>query len=419
MAPSLCLPPPPRRPPPGAFAHHAAGVARLNHGSFGAAPAGVLQAQRAAAERWRAQPDALYFSGELDGELQRACDAAARAFGCTPSRSALVENATLAAAAVASRWASRLGPGDVTLCASSTYGGVKSVLRHYCERLGGGRLVEVQLGGVEAHLDSAAVVAAYAAAAQKHRARFAVVDHVVSQPSALLPVREVAAACRAAGVEEVMVDGAHSAGNVPGLRVEEQLLGCGGEVDCRVDYWFSNLHKWAFASNSVCLMSWAPGKEDGLHHPVPSWNYGGGFAAEARWAGTRDWSAFLSVPSALEFWQSMGGDGLALANAQASLVAARWLSETWGTPMPPQTALQTALQMVRLPGGNAWTPESVGRLRTRMREEHNVEASVVRLGAGQGPAHLRLSMQLAYTDEDDVRRLATAVEQEMDAALKG
>ena len=75
--------------------------------------------------------------------------------------------------------------------------------------------------------------------------------------------------------------------------------------------------------------------------------------------------------------------------------------------------------MVRLPGGNAWTPESVGRLRTRMREEHNVGASVVRLGAGQGPAHLRLSMQLVYIDEDDVRRLATAVEQEMDAALKG
>ena len=44
------------------FDHHAPGIARLNHGSFGATPKPVLAATEACRARWLAQPDDEYFS---------------------------------------------------------------------------------------------------------------------------------------------------------------------------------------------------------------------------------------------------------------------------------------------------------------------------------------------------------------------
>ena len=86
------------------FDHHAPGIARLNHGSFGATPAPVLAATEACRARWLAQPDDEYFSGALDAELQAATAAAADAIGAPAAETALVENATVAAAIVFRRW---------------------------------------------------------------------------------------------------------------------------------------------------------------------------------------------------------------------------------------------------------------------------------------------------------------------------
>ena len=59
------------------FEHHAAGVARLNHASFGAVPAPVLAVQESFRQQWLAQPDELYFSGRLHRVLREAAAAGA------------------------------------------------------------------------------------------------------------------------------------------------------------------------------------------------------------------------------------------------------------------------------------------------------------------------------------------------------
>ena len=106
------------------FDHHAPGIARLNHGSFGATPAPVLAAVETCRARWLAQPDDEYFSGALNAELQAATAAAADAIGAPAAETALVENATVAAAVVFRRWSSQL-EGTVLLPANA-YGGVKA-----------------------------------------------------------------------------------------------------------------------------------------------------------------------------------------------------------------------------------------------------------------------------------------------------
>ncbi|KAH8048189.1 hypothetical protein JL720_15902 [Aureococcus anophagefferens] len=104
------------------FAHHAPNVARLNHGSFGAAPKPVLEAEQAIRMNWLRQPDAEYFSRALDEDLAAAAAAAGAAIGAPAGTAALVENATVAAIAL-HRWR------GAALLLSCAYGGVKRAAR--------------------------------------------------------------------------------------------------------------------------------------------------------------------------------------------------------------------------------------------------------------------------------------------------
>ena len=107
------------------FAHHAPNVARLNHGSFGAAPKPVLEAEQAIRMNWLRQPDAEYFSRALDEDLAAAAVAAGAAIGAPAGTAALVENATVATAIALHRWRGR----GAALLLSCAYGGVKRAAR--------------------------------------------------------------------------------------------------------------------------------------------------------------------------------------------------------------------------------------------------------------------------------------------------
>jgi tetratricopeptide (TPR) repeat protein len=80
----------------------------------------------------------------------------------------------------------------------------------------------------------------YEAALAAHpHIRWALVDHVSSPMATLIPVASVVAACHARGVS-VMVDGAHSPGQLP---LELRSLGA--------DWFTGNLHKWAYTLKGV------------------------------------------------------------------------------------------------------------------------------------------------------------------------
>ena len=91
--------------------------------SSSATPKPVLAATEACRARWLAQPDDEYFSGALDADLQAATAAAADAIGAPAAETALVENATVAAAIVFRRWSQLKGS---VLLPANAYGGVRA-----------------------------------------------------------------------------------------------------------------------------------------------------------------------------------------------------------------------------------------------------------------------------------------------------
>ena len=373
------------------FDHHAPDIARLNHGSFGATPAPVLAATEACRARWLAQPDDEYFSGALDADLQEATAAAADAIGAPAAETALVENATVAAAIVFRRWSQQL-EGTVLLPANA-YGGVKaSALAAFGPR----RVKEWPFpfpGTTHEHildwLDQAL---------KQHDPRYVMLDHVSSQPAVVCPVAEMVALCRRRGVDEVAVDGAHALGQVP---VDVDAIGA--------DYSFSNLHKWAFAAPTATVLH----SLRELQHVVPSWG-AGDFATESRWTGTRDYAAMRAVPAALAYlqdWRSADSLTAPEFNRVGLRRAVDELSAAWSVDAAYHEDCLGSMGMVRLPAGLDLSKDVPGQpvgpdsVRSRLRDRYGVEAAV---GGFPDGGFLRLS-HAVYTSDDDVERLRDAV----------
>jgi isopenicillin-N epimerase len=362
----------------------------VNHGSFGATPRVVL----AAAEGWRRRMEAQpsrFFGHELPAALRAAAGRLAQFLGAEAQDVVFVDNATTGCNAVLRSLS--FAPGDDILVLSHGYGAVVKAARYVAQRAGA-RVIEAAVPFPRP--DDDAMVASLAAALTP-RTRLAVLDHVTSASALTLPLARMAAACRAAGVP-VLADGAHGPGNV---ELDVPALG--------VHWYVGNCHKWLSAPKGSGFL-WADrARQDGLHPVTISHGYGAGFVAEFDWTGTRDVSAWLAVPAALDFHARLGGPALrarnrALAAEGAALLAGRLGSETGGG--------DGAMALVRLPLIGPVTPARVMALRARL------------IAAGtDAPVHvvadaawLRISAA-AYSELDDYARLTALLERNPAADL--
>src|SRR5438105_2221331 len=196
------------------------GVDFLNHGSFGASPAEVLDA----ASRWRdemeANPD-HFLRDVLPGALRNAAADLGRFTGAQGEDLAFVENATSAINAVLRSLDFK--PGDEILINSQSYGAVRQAVRHICERSGA--------TAVEPHIAIPVTDPAVLAHAITDRTRLVIVDHISSPTGLVWPVETVIAAARKRGAL-VLIDGAHAPG-----QVELDIAAVGA------DWYTGNCHK--------------------------------------------------------------------------------------------------------------------------------------------------------------------------------
>jgi isopenicillin-N epimerase len=372
----------------------------LNHGAFGACPAELLEVQAAWRARMERQP-ARFFMNELGGLVREAAAALAAFVGTAPERLGFVDNASTAVNAVIA--SAPLGPGDEILTTDHVYNAVRQTLRHHAGRAGAS-VIEAPIGmpvaGGEAVIE--AVVSRIGP-----RTRLIVIDHVASPSAVILPVAEIAAVARDRGVP-VLVDGAHA----PGL------------LDLAVDRlgttWYAgNCHKWLCSPKGAGFLAVAEHVPWPVHPTVISHAYGQGFAAEFDKTGTRDVSAWLTVPDAIAFHERLGGKALRARNAALAREAGARLAGELGTGLGAPPSMFAAMLTVRLPatGGDAaaalapdWATGA--RLRNALWELARVEAPVTALG---GALWLRLSVQ-AYVASGDLEGLADPLRRAMAAA---
>lgn len=391
------------------FLHHRANVARLNNGSFGAAPTPVLEAANAYRLEFLAQPDALYFDPEngLDKRLKNVQGKLAQYLSTSPTQTCLVENATVAVSTIFQRWERKSlessSKSNPVLMFNFAYGAVVNAARHHLSRGGKNPLVFADIGFPNTNAEE--VLDNLDKQLQAHRPRYALLDHITSQPAIVLDIKPIIELCRDRGVEEIAIDGAHAVGS---LCLNEN----GGISELGCDFYFSNLHKWALAPTSVTLL-WHSNMVDDTSHAIISWPYESGLDAESRWPGTRDFSPFMAVPCALEYMQKWRSEDGALDmieyNKRSCWEMSEMLASAFDTALPVPKEMSASMVMVQTPERLNVTDvpgqPSVG-IRSILRNKYNIECAIA--GFPDGNGYIRLSHHI-YNRKEEYEKLRDAV----------
>jgi isopenicillin-N epimerase len=343
-------------------------VVYLNHGSFGACPRPVFDVYQEWQRELEREPVNL-LARRLEDELARVRAALAAYVSAPVDDLALAPNATAALNVVLRSL--RLDPGDEILTTEHEYGAVELLLKFVGERTGA-RVVR------RAGEDADSI---WAGATE--RTRVVVMSHVTSPTALLLPVEEVCRRAREAGVVSV-IDGAHAPGQVP---VDLGRLGA--------DFYAGNCHKWLCAPKGAGFLYARPEWQGRLDPLVVGWGYReSSFALRHGLQDTRDPSAYLAVPAAIEFVAEHGR----ATDCRALLEeGSRRLGADGFEPFAAGQPLQMAC--FRLPECD---PEEVER---RLLEAFRIEAPVRNWN---GQCLIRVSIA-PYNTAEDLAALAGAL----------
>jgi isopenicillin-N epimerase len=366
----------------------------LNHGSFGACPRVVLDAQTALRERMERDP-VRFLVTDLESLLDAARAEAAAFVDAAPEDFVFVRNATSAVNTVLASFA--FSPEDELLLTNHGYAACRNAAEYWAER-SGARVVEARLPWPVS--DEESVVEAILGAVTE-RTRLALLDHVTSPSALVLPIERLVRALQARGVP-VMVDGAHAPGQLP---LSVRRIGA--------EYYTGNFHKWCCSPKGAAFLATAPARQAALHPLVTSHGRTAQRPERPRlwlefdWLGSEDPSAYLAVPTALRFLENAlpgGFDELLAQNHALALKARQLLSEQLGAqPSGPESMVGTMATLL-LPG-TAWaTPEW---LYARLLDEHRVQVPVFTV-PGQSERAVRISAHL-YNSFNDYQRLADAL----------
>ncbi|MFL5252655.1 MAG: aminotransferase class V-fold PLP-dependent enzyme, partial [Rhodopila sp.] len=354
----------------------------VNHGSFGATPRRVRDAQRAWQDRMERQPS-RFMSQDLGRELRSAADALAEFIGAKGCDLVFVDNATTGCSAVLRSL--RLGQDDEVLVLSHVYNAIRNAVSHVVAQTGA-TLTEAPIRLPD---PAEADILAAVAARLTPRTRIAVIDHITSASALVLPAAAIVALCHQHGVP-VLIDGAHTPG-----QIDLDLTALGA------DWYVGNCHKWLCAPKGCAFLHTT--KPDGLHPGTISHGYGQSFLAEFDWTGTTDPSRFLAVTEAIVFHQHLGGAALRARNIAMAAEATSLLVQRLNTRPGASGAMAAAMGTVRLPVENP-SPKHALRIRDRLMAA-GTDAPV---HAVDGALWLRLSA-FAYNELNDYARLAALV----------
>jgi isopenicillin-N epimerase len=362
----------------------------------GAPPTRVLRAQQAIRDEIERQPSAFLLRElvslvgvpvEGKSRLRAAATAAARFLGARGDDLVFVDNASTGATAVLR--SIPLGPGDEVLLTDHTYGGV-ALAAEFIAKERGASVKRVEL---PYPAPSPAAIVEAVASGLGPKTRLCLIDHITSETALVLPVREIAQRCRAAGVP-ILVDGAHAPGQ---LAVDIPALG--------VSWYTGNLHKWAFSPRSCGILWVAPDRQAETHPPVVSWGVGKGFLPEFEWVGTKDPSAALAAPEGIAMIEELGFGKLRAYNNGLVREAARMLSARWDTPLHLHEELTGSMANVALPERLGTTTADAATVRDALWFDDKIE---VQVSARGGRLYARISAQV-YNEMSDFERLAEAI----------
>ncbi|OGO20888.1 MAG: aminotransferase class V [Chloroflexi bacterium RBG_16_48_8] len=360
----------------------------LNHGSFGATPRSVFEYYQDLQRELERQP-VTFLSREFQARMTFAREALAK-YLCTESKDIVfVTNATTAINIVARSLP--LSPGDEVLTSDHEYGAMDRTWQFLASRQGYHYIrtpIPVPILSKNHILD-------HIWTGITNNTRVIFLSHITSPTSIIFPIREICAEAKRRGILTV-IDGAHAPGQIA-LNLEE--IGA--------DFYAGNNHKWLCAPKGSGFL-YAPPERQALLSPlVVSWGWQSEKPGPStlvdhhEWQGTRDPTAFLATPKAIQFQQEHHWENVRSACHELACYAQSHLTELTG--IPPITTPEFFVQMV-----SAFLPSvDPEPLQKRLLDKFHIEVPVFKWN---GIPTLRLSVQ-GYNSRRDIDQLLFAIKQ--------
>ncbi|MBI2193481.1 MAG: aminotransferase class V-fold PLP-dependent enzyme [Planctomycetes bacterium] len=372
----------------------------LNHGSFGACPRAVLEAQLELRQRMERQP-VHFFVRELEGLLDSARAVLAGFVGADPEALAFLPNATAGINAVLR--SVRLEPGDELLTTDHEYNACRNALEFVARRAG----ARVAVAAVPFPMDSAEGVVETVLARATPATRLALLDHVTSQTALVLPIERLVRELADRNID-TLVDGAHAPGMV---LLNLDALGAA--------YYAGNCHKWLCAPKGAAFLHVRADRRPGIAPLAISHGANSQRMDRSRfrllfdWTGTHDPTPCLCVPEAIRCLGGLlagGWQELMDRNRRLALAARQVVGEALGLHPPCPDSMIGCMASLPLPDGSADPPKSAlygDSMQDKLLEQYGLEVPIVPWPAP--PRRLiRVSAQI-YNTLDEYELLAQAL----------
>jgi len=263
-------------------------VTYLNFGSFGACPRPVFEDY----QRWQLllEREAVQFIA-FDGvkNLQAAREALAAYINCDADDLVYVTNPSYAVNIVARSL--ELKPGDEILSTNIEYGALDRTWNYYCKKAGAKYVrqpIELPVTSKEAVIEQF-----WKGYNKNTKAIF--ISQITSATALILPVKEICAMAKERGLLTI-VDGAHVPAHIP---LDLSTI--------QADVYAGACHKWMMGPKGSSFLYVKKDYQKLMDPLIISWGYEASMPSHSQFLdyhqmqGTRDFSAFLAVPKAIEF----------------------------------------------------------------------------------------------------------------------
>ena len=286
-----------------------------------------------------------------------------------------------------------LGAGDEVLTTEWEYGACDRTWQYYCDKAGARYIKQPIRLPLQ---DQDDFVAQFLKGVTK-KTKLSFLSHITSSTAIRFPVEKVVAEAKKLGIM-TFVDGAHAPAQVPlSLR----------SLD--VDIYTGACHKWMMTPKGSSFL-YVRKEHQGLFDPlVISWGYKAEkpshslFLDYHQQQGTRDFSAFCSIPAAISFMKENNWDEVSSQCRQVVLKnAMRFCNLLGAEPLLPLDDFFVR-QLFSIPVRTK-EPE---QLKARLFNEYKIEIPVMRHG---DRVFIRYSIQ-AFNQPEDLDRLEEALKE--------
>lgn len=365
-------------------------VSYLNHGSFGACPKVVFEAYQQFQSELEVNP-VQFMTQTGPRYLEQSKYALADYVHCSKEDIVYVPNPSTAISTVVKSL--NLREGDEVLSTDQAYGAVDRTWRYYCQKTGARYVTQkipLPLYGEDQFL-----AAFWRGLSSK--TKVVCISHITSSTALQFPVEAVVRQARERGLMTI-VDGAHVPGQFP---LDLAAL--------KPDVYVGACHKWLLAPKGSAFLYASKQVQQLLDPLVVSWGYEAQCPSDSRfqdhhqYQGTRDFSAFLTIPHCLQFMEQNNW-------SRRTHTCRKWIQHYYPIvadalgSAPICTLSDTFLgQMCSVPIKT--TAPSI--LKNLLFDTYRIEIPIVDC-AGLN-TYLRLSLQ-PYNDEGEVEKLIDAIE---------